>query len=80
ARCTVTQRNVGSGMARIALKRTGGGKSQTLSGRSRVRANGKSVITLKTKKALREGRFVATIKLPTPAGTTASIKRTITVR
>ena len=74
-RCTTTQSNLAEGRARLTLKRVRSTLRAT--GRARVRPDGRAVIVLKL---TRKGRYRATIVLPTPAGTTETIRRRLTIR
>jgi hypothetical protein len=74
-RCIIRQSNPAEGKARLTLRRVG---SRTrVTGRGAVRADGRAVIRLKL---ARKGKYKATIVLPTPAGTTETIRRTVTIR
>jgi len=74
-RCKFSQSKPASGRTKLTLKRVRSKPRAT--GSAKLSASGKAVITLKLS---RKGRHQATIVTPTPAGTSQTIHRTVTVR
>ncbi|HTU14970.1 MAG TPA: choice-of-anchor Q domain-containing protein [Solirubrobacterales bacterium] len=74
-RCAFSQSNIATGRTRLAMKRAG--TKARVKGSAELNAKGRAVITLKLS---RKGRYKATIVTPTPAGTSQTIQRTVTIR
>lgn len=73
-RCIVKQANVATGTVRISLRRKG---AKTLTGKART-TKGKATITIKAVR--KRAKYTVSMVLPTPAGTTQTVTRTLTVR
>lgn len=75
-RCTVTQSSRAAGTVKLTLKRKG---TKTLSGSAKTtKGKGRAVVSIKAKRG--KAKYTVTLTLPTPAGVTQKLTRTVTVR
>jgi uncharacterized delta-60 repeat protein len=73
-RVTLKLQRSGKGKVTVSAKRKG---AKAVSGKGTITTKGTLKLTLKTGK---KGKYTLTLKVPTPAGGTQTVKRTVTVR